>query len=94
MTDTPVDAVPTEIAAAMIAFVQGKDAGAVAAFVAALLDSAFQGVPASAGSSKAPAKANVSASHNCACSTLLVAEAAAFAEAPQPEGAAVQQILG
>lgn len=93
MTNTPVDAVPAEIAAAMDAFVQAKGAAAVAAFLAALLDSAFQGVPATAGSSKAPAKANVSASHDCAHSTLTVAETAAFADAPQHEGSALQQIL-
>lgn len=69
-----MDAVPAGIAASMDAFVQAKGAVAVAAFVAALLDSAFQGVPATAGSSKAPAKANVSASHDCARSTFMVAE--------------------
>mmetsp|Transcript_6666 Transcript_6666/g.19195 ORF Transcript_6666/g.19195 Transcript_6666/m.19195 type:complete len:682 (-) Transcript_6666:259-2304(-) len=59
VTETPVEAVPAEVRSAMDEFVGRKDAQAVASFVSALIDSAFQGVPAAAGSSKAPAKANV-----------------------------------
>ncbi len=55
----PADAVPADVCAAMDVFVGGKDVQAVATFVSALIDSAFEGVPAAAGSSKTPAKANV-----------------------------------
>lgn len=60
-----MEAVPAEVRSAMDEFVGRKDAQAVASFVSALIDSAFQGVPAAAGSSKAPAKANVSSRTGC-----------------------------
>lgn len=55
----PVDAVPEDAAAVMHAFVGNKDAQAVANFAAALIDSAFEGVPSVAGSSKSPPKVKV-----------------------------------
>ena len=59
ITDTPANAVPVDVAAALHAFVAAKDAQAVASFATTLIDSAFESVPSSAGSNKSPPKANV-----------------------------------